>query len=162
MSIDTSPLDLEDPLSWAKEVETYSDFVREIAPQYGIDVQKYMLGDVLSTITCDDANCLGSSDAAVFGKESLLIRLRWETSLEETPENIREKLKKFIPIVDETNWSDEVDFLRTKEAWYKKVRGFVKHQIALNKSYRDAMNYEFEMENVLHPEYQKILFGNEK
>ena len=168
MSIDTSPIELEDPLAWAKEPETYSEWIREIAPKYDLDVQKYLLGDVLSTITNDDTNCVGhkgamfSPETVQLAKESLLIRLKWETSLEETPEDIRKQLRKFTSIAEETDWLNEESYFKIKEAWYKNVRGFVKHQIALNESYRDAINYEFDMAKIIHPEYKALLFGKQK
>ncbi len=165
MSIDTSPFDSEELLSWANLAESHSEEIRELSSREDIDIPKYLLGDVLSTIVGDDEFCFGLKDipfdpnSVQLRKESLIIRLQWEIGLGETPEEVRERLQKFLPVAEETDWQNKESFLKVKEAWFRDIKDFVQYQIRRNKIYIDAMNYEFDMENTLHPEYKEIFFG---
>lgn len=165
MSIDTLPTESEELRSWAKLAEAHSEEAKEICEQYGIDLPVYLLGDVLSTIIGDDEWCFGLKDTpfdrdlSQVRKESLLVRLKWEIELSETPGEIRKRLEKFLPIVEGTSWEDEESFLMIKKIWFKNVKNFVQRQIDKNKTYRDAMKYEFKIENIVHPEYKGIILG---
>lgn len=165
MSIDTSPFDSEELLSWANLAEAHSEEIRALSSREDIDIPKYLLGDVLSTIVGDDEYCFGlkdapfDSDSVQLRKEALLTRLKWEIGLEETPEEIRERLERLLPVVEETNWQNEESFLKIKEVWFRDIKDFVRYQIERNESYIDAMNYEFKMEITQHPEYKEVFFG---
>jgi len=164
MSIDISSLESEELLSWAKLAEAHTEEIREISLQEDINVPKYLLGDVLSTIVGDDEYCFGLKDASFnpnsvqSRKESLLTRLKWEIALMETPEEIRERLQKLLPIVEETDWENEESFFKIKEVWFRDIKDFVKYRIRRNKDYIDAMNYEFDIEITMHPEYKELFF----
>jgi len=165
MNIDKSSFDSEEFFSWANLAESHSKEIRELSSRADIDIPKYLLGGVLSSIVGDDEICFGLKDipfdpnSAQLRKESLIIRLKWEINLKETPEEIRERLQKFFPVTEETDWQNEENFLKVKEIWFRDIKDFVQYKIGRNKNYINAMNYEFDMENTLHPEYKEIFFG---
>ena len=125
-----------------------------------------MLGDVLTTIIGDDSNCFGSPsfpfnpEMAGLGREHLIIRLRWEIDTPETPDKIRRRLKRFLSEAERTDWQNESSFRDIRAGWVKKVKNFVKREIALNKPYKEAIGYELQAGAILSPEYQKFLHGS--
>ena len=165
MSKEIKRPNLKDPIAWATIAETYAEWVRLNAPKHGIDVPKYMLGDVLGSIIGDDSNCFGFRSApydremAITGGQHLQIRLDWEISTPELPENIRQRLVQFRSEIDEADWDSQSGFSQVREAWSEKVKQFVQAQIDSNPELREAIDYELEMAWLLSKEWQEFLYG---
>lgn len=164
------PTDIERPdihtqMAWATILRTHSTWVRKVAPQFGLDTKKIILGKVLTSIIGDDANAFGlingefNSNDADLKKAHLYERMDWETTTQETPQNIKDQINKFRNKIDVFDWSKENEFRQAYEIWLKKIRNFTQHQIALNKDLRDAINYSDKAGAVLAPYWRTFIYG---
>lgn len=160
--------DLDDPFSWARIARIHSDWLRQVAPSYGIDVPKLILGDVLGSIVGDDENCFGikaagfrSAEIANLGKRSLLERLDWEIEVPELPENIRGQLEKVKQQLIDLDWSDSAGFNRARDIWTKLAKNFTQRQLALHPDLRQAQKYDLQMAAILSVPWQEYLYGKQ-
>lgn len=116
----------------------------------GIDVSKYVLGGVLSSIVGDDANAFGAfhweenyfdSVYAAKSKVDLFERLDWEIVTPEAPDTIRQRLieaKKRLVLLD---WSKKEEFIQAKKIWYEEIRNWLEKELEENKVWKEAEIY---------------------
>lgn len=167
MNIELSRFDFEHPHAWALASKFHSDWVRQVASKYEVNLPTYMLGSVLATIVGDDSNCFGipcapfKVDMAQMGKEHLAIRMKYEIDLPETPAEIRRKLEDLFPEVIQTNWQNEESFVEIRTKWWKEIKNFVEEEISEKEEYRKALTYSSEINKALHQEYEEFLYSGE-
>lgn len=158
--------DLTDPFSWAVIPRVHTEWIRQVGPQLGIDVEKYVLGGVLADIIGDDANCFTwtsggnffDSKSAVEAKRNLLERMDWEVATPETPLTIKKRLESTLQLVSSLNWSDREEFEEARTEWYK-FKGWVEHQIKRHPTLKEAEKYRLTMGDRLSEYWRKFLFG---
>ncbi|MDD4382004.1 MAG: hypothetical protein PHE21_01520 [Candidatus Dojkabacteria bacterium] len=166
MSVELQKFDFKNPNAWALISKFRSDWVRQVASKYEIDVPRFMLGCLLGTIVGDDSNCFGlycapfDAKIAKIGKEYLIIRMGWEIDLPETPVEIRRKLEDLLPEVMERDWGKEEDFITIRNKWHTGIRNFVEEEISREKEYEEAIRYSCECNETLNEEYSELLFGD--
>lgn len=163
----------EDPMAWAMFSQIREQWMRYVAPQLGVDVEKLILGDVLSTIIGDDVNCFfwdfGGKvflpESAARTQELLLFRLNWEIGVPELPDEVREKLEDVKAAFEGEDLSDlkeRATYERAKEHWYR-MKGEVEQMIDENPAYQEAISYRvFEWDVKFHTPYQEFLEEHRK
>jgi hypothetical protein len=156
--------DEKNPITWAEIPSIHAGWLRVVAPQLGLDPQKLLLGDVLSSIVGDDENVFGfrgefCPDLVELSRTSLFIRMKWEEETQELPEYIRNRIKNVHEKLETMDWTDESGFNKAWEVWKKEVRNFTKHQLALHKDFRDATQYDLEMSHVWSPYWREFMDG---
>jgi len=162
--IDRVPLD--HPRAWAEYAQVHSKWLRAVALQFGLDVDKLILGDVLSTIIGDDANCFiwyesgapFESEWAERARNNLLFRLGWEINTPELPDNIREKLREVKEAVELLDWTNEATFKEAMKIWYS-AKDWVVEEIDKKPKLREAIEYDSEESQVLSEAYEKFIYG---
>jgi hypothetical protein len=153
---------------WARIPFEFLDWCRERGSEYGIDTQKLILGGVLGSIVGDDSNCFGVSlgleympKVSPLQQRDLEIRVELEIDTPELPENIRERLRGFLPILLKSDWRNEEDFLRVRESWVRDVWEFTKNEVDMNPEYDEAMWYEIDRPDELTEGYIEFV-GEER
>lgn len=148
------PPDLKDPFTWASVIRTYIEWIRLVGPQLGIDVSKYILGEVLSNIVGDDANAFGAFhweekhfDPRISSKSRacLLERISCEIDTPETPEVIRRKLIEVEERICLLDWSRKDEFIMAKKIWGQEVRNWVENELGKNKAWEEAETYHLDI-----------------
>jgi hypothetical protein len=132
----------------------------------GIDIPRFVLGSVLSSIIGDDINAFGlfvSEDlpalraTRVKGKPQLLERIDWETETPELPEEIRERLMEIRPRIKQADWSDYGSYLDSYQVWCERVKRFTLARIEQTPEYREAVEYQSEAWRTLSEPWHQYL-----
>ena len=142
---DISRPDLKDPFTWASIARTKTKWIRHVGPQLRIDVEKYILGDVLAAIIGDDSNCIAfdhNSELAPMAQKHLLERLDWEITTPETPEDIRERAKEVLEKVAALNWQNKEEYIEARTTW-REFEAWVIEQIEERPELKEAEEYRF-------------------
>lgn len=156
--------DLTDPITWASVASLHCEWLRAVAPQLGLDTEKLILGDALSSIIGDDANSFGSQ-AIYFpeftenSKTSIFIRMDWDSEVPELPINIRNQIRIIRQQLVELDWQGKENFEKARNIWVKGVCNFTRHQIALNENLRAALKYDLQMNPEWSPYWDDFLYG---
>jgi len=147
---------LPNSLALAERVRARSEWIRAEASQLGLDGEKLLLGEVLSSIV-DDSNYFAWSlylesfdpELAEQSRETLLVRLKWEIDTPELPDKIRKRLKKVRKALKSSNWSDQESFNKGKKTWDQKVKEWVEDQIRKEPDFGKAIGYLLENSIIL-------------
>lgn len=156
--------DLKDPFTWASICRTHEQWIRHVGPQLGIDVQKYVLGDVLANIIGDDANCFTwtvggdffDSQLAVGAKRNLLERLDWEASVPETPPQIKGRLRASHSAVSALDWANREEFSQARTQWYG-LKQSVEQDMRRQPKLKEAEEYMLSISGQLSDHWQDFL-----
>lgn len=158
--------DLDDPDTWALVSLIHQQWLRRECLQTGIDVRNAIIGDALSSIIGDDENCFIPQAAgfhpklAGIGKRYLLIRLDFEIGTPEVPDVIRDRLQEVRGQVAGLDWTDEQQYRKARNVWFKKAKKFVEREMTLDADLRQAVRYymdEVAMRTSTH--WQEFLYG---
>lgn len=141
-------LDLKDPFTWASAARVHAEWTRQVGLQLGVDIEKYILGDVLVSIIGDDANCFTwtvggdffDSDIASKAKSHLLERMDWEIGTPETPQRIRKRLRSVYQAASSFNWEKIEEFEQAKIEWFQ-LKEWVEEQINESLELKEAKEY---------------------
>ncbi len=163
---DIERLDMEDSFSWVLLTRVREEWVRQVGPQLDIDVEKCVLGEVLANIINDDSNVFDwtfygdffASDLAFEAQRYLLERMDWEIKTPETPQNIREELKKVLEIVSPLNWGNLNEFNKAQVEWCR-LKEWVEEEIKANPELQEAWEYSFDQAERLFPYWTEFLYG---
>ena len=158
--------DISDPFVWASISRVREEWVRQIGPQLDIDVEKCILGGILSTIIGDDSNVFNwtfegdffDSSLAFMAQEHLLERMDWEIKTPETPENIREELKSVLKIVSPLDWKNLDEFNKAKAEWFH-FKEWVEGEMETHPKLKIATQYNLLQAEKLHPYWNEFLYG---
>jgi len=159
--------DMGDPLTWALFSRLHADWTREVAPQIGIDGEKLVLGQIISSIIGDDKNCFefakydflkDNPEVALGAKAQLLERMDWELTAPETPEEIQEQIKETMEFVFSCDWRIEKDFEEARDRWMQ-FREWAEGLIDDREDLRVAFNYSLVSRPELNRLWQEFLFG---
>lgn len=159
--------DLDDSFTWASIERVYAEWARHVGPQLDIDVEKFILGDVLVNITGDDEDIfiwtIGGSifdpEIAAEAKSHLIERLDWEINTPETPQAIREKLEATHEIISSLDWRKKSDFDEARENWFS-LKSWVVQQIEENPELKKAEDYAVAMASLLLEPWHEFLYGD--
>lgn len=157
--------DLKNPFTWALVARVYADWARHVGPQLGIDIEKYVLGDVLVRIIGDDANTftwtVGGTffepDIASKEKRNLLERMDWEIGTPETPQDIRGRLESTLQIVSSLDWRNRDEFEQAQVEWYK-LKEWVDEQIKERPELKEAREYTLVQDRGLSEYWNEFLY----
>jgi hypothetical protein len=159
--------DLKDPDRWAAISVVRNAWLRQIAPQLGIDPIKQVLGETLADIVGDDANLFAWADVYYFGidvvnnsKKGLNIRLKNEIDTPEIPEKITIRLKIVRDKVNAIDWTSKEGFKHARDEWFK-VRNWVRNEIDNNDILRDAERYANQNSVKLSPYWDRFIYGSD-
>lgn len=159
------PPDLKDPFSWASVARVHCEWIRHIAPQLGLDTQKLVLGDVVSSIIGDDANVFTWIHGSFFdpelgagAKRLLLERLDWEISTPETPAQIRGRLEKVRDAIRDLDWSIKDQFEAARDTWTP-VKEWVNQEVNKKRDLRSAVDYDLAVGVQLSEHWNMFLYG---
>ena len=153
----------DDPNQWGKLPVTQAIWVESVADKFGIRNIEFQLGNILTHIIGDDANCFGVAsniyirEHALIGKEDLLIRMRWEAGHPQTPEEIRRRLEIIIPYAEAANWGREKDFRDVQDAWTREIKAATEREIELHPEYDETMRYRQECERIISKPFADFL-----
>ena len=150
--------DEKDPMKWACYARIHSRWLRSVSPQLGLDTEKLMLGDVLSSIIGDDSNALGFYIPNLIdnARSSLLERLNWEIETPELPNAFRKKLRKVKNTIFDFEWDSKEKWVLAKDIWTKASEQ-IESKIRRDPKLDDAIRYDLDMSKVLSPYYQEFL-----
>lgn len=157
---------LENPDSWASLSVVHQKWLRQVAPQLGLDAKKAIVGDAVSSIIGDDTNCF-PPEAAGFhpewsetGKRHLEIRLNYEIDTPELPDTIRQRLRKVKKQITALDWKDEKQYGKAKDLWQRDAKHFTQRQVALNGEIREALRYfNDEVAKKISGPWQEFIYG---
>lgn len=149
---------LKGPSAWALAPRTHIKWIRQVGSRLDIDVEKYILGNILVSIISDDANTFAwtvggffDSNIASGAKRDLLERMDWEINTPETPEMIREGLKSVLQAISPLNWKKKKEFDQAKTKWYQ-LKEWTEKQIKEHPKLKEAKKYRLTQTNHL-PEH---------
>lgn len=139
------------------------EWLRRVAAEKELDVGKLILGKTLNKIIGDDANHYHvsviselPSDVRRKMGEEMLKHLKFESSLPEMPDKVKDKLNWGIEGIEEFDWGDDVEFdlagARLTTVNYE-TRGMIENSPEL----QEAMEYFEEKWESLNPLWNKIL-----
>ena len=160
----------KDPMTWAVAPQICEQWQRHVAPQLGIDVEKLMLGDVLSTIIGDDPELLiwvgklsFDPERASLNRDQLMFRLDWELQVPELPDEVRENLeavKQDLEADEYADWTVQENFLRARAVW-QSFRTTTEAIVEEDPDYQAAVIYHDHMwEKRLREPYKVFLLGD--
>jgi len=140
--------DAKDPFTLALLPRLYTEWIRQVGPQLDIDIEKYILSEVLVNIIGDDETCFTwttcgvsfDSDIASMAKRNLLERMDWEIGTPETPEMIRERLTSVYQVVSSLNWRKKEEFDQATTEW-RQLKKWVEKQIEESPELKEAEKY---------------------
>lgn len=156
----------EEVSNWATIPFEFQDWCREHGSEYGVDTDKLILGELLGSIVGDDYNCFtiiveseSMSKVSHLMRSDLVRRIELEIEAPETPENIRERLREFLPVLLDSDWHKEEEFLRIREQWSRDIKDFVREEIDKNPEYREAECYAIHKPDCLLEGYREYVGG---
>lgn len=159
--------DLKDPDKWSAISIVRTAWLRQVAPQLGIDPSKQVLGETLAAIVGDDANLFTWANEYYFGtdvvsnsKKGLNIRLENEIDTPEMPNKITRRLKIVKDKVNAIDWTSKEGFKHARDEWYK-VRNWVRNEIDNNHILRDAEKYANQNSDKLSPYWDGFICGSD-
>lgn len=165
MSQEAPKLNPKDPLKQAKINILFTEWLRKAAPELGLDPHKLILGDVLSSIIGDDANCFGIKGAGFMPdlvdnmRESLFAIMDWEINIPETPDNLRKRLREVKFALEKLDWHNQAEFYRARNTWTVKVRDYTRHEVNTNNDLREAEMYRIDMNEIINEAWEKFFYG---
>ena len=154
MSIELSKITegLDEKPNWATKPRVFINWIRLVGHEYDLDVDKFILGRVLINILGDDANCFGPvedyqeelQELYKMSKENLIKRVEWESEVPELAEVIKDRLKDFLPSLEESDWTKEDEYISIREEWRENILYFTENLMKENIEYREAERYVLE------------------
>lgn len=160
--------DLHDRNTWARISRLKDAWVREVAPQLGLNIEMLMLGEIISDVVGDDENVFAWSylditmlDARVANncKADLEERMSHEIETPETPAELRELLVATRDLVMGLDWQSPEGFIQVRDIWTTMKNDF-RERVDNNPTYRVAENYAVnEAGKILNPYWNEFLYG---
>jgi hypothetical protein len=158
----------EEWIVWAESPAVYDRWVRDIAPQLGIDARKVALGHVLKSIVGDDGSVFFLSGAGYFNREqvgimhdTLVIRLGWEVGVPELPMDVRQSLSGVLDVVRDADWNDGLALVASRDAWRTAV-GEIDARIDSDTSLKSAVSYYVHAHERLASYWSRFMDGEGK
>lgn len=140
--LDISPLKGE--MGWAYQPRIYVEWLKHIAPQFGLDIDKLILAQSYLVVQ-DDGNNLRWPSALPFSpdwakkyRQMYLIRLDWEINESTLPEDLKGRLKLIKEKIDQQEW-DSLDKMNEIGQKWKEVETEVTVQMNTNSETREAL-----------------------
>lgn len=154
-----------DPLLWEKMRPIHLVWARNVLNQLNLDGATYARGMMLALIIGDDINCFIPSASGFNKKQAELSRkkieliMKWEISVPELPDEIRERI---IEIQDITSslWENEESYFMAQARWLE-MRDSVRQIISGNSVYSQAIDAYSDINNrILHSYWDEFLVDN--
>lgn len=147
---------------WAEHPIIEAEFAKNNAAAIGLDGSRLVRGFVISTITGDDEQIFFWKKGARFSKkrglqiaQQLNIRLDWEISTMELPEEIRDKLSEVKNQVLTLDMGTYPDLLKAHSIWYSAMK-FVKQHAQSSPQLKEDINYWVYSQNAILEFKKKI------
>jgi hypothetical protein len=139
--------------------------MRAEGPKRGINVQKWVLGYAMDTISGDDGGCFGiyerafNQEFAIHSKAAIYERMNWELSLPELPGEIRKKIVKVKRALNKIDWTKKEGLEKARGIWLDEVRDFTRQLINSRADYEEAVVYSGGTPRIkeVSPKVRKIL-----
>lgn len=148
---------------WAAEQRFTTAWIRSVAPQFELDADRLIRGQVITNILGDDNNSFSAAaqflmagmeeefaEFAPPGRVELIDRLDWEiSSMTETDREMRERLEKARGVIEQSDWTDKVSFQTATQAWQTDIFDWTKKHTAENPELQQSLSY-----------FKDVWFGN--
>jgi len=152
-------IQLSEPFTFYYDLGTARvTWLRFVAPQLGIDSDRYILGEILGNIQGDDDYFFrgkervwkGDSEMANIARDQLMGRIQWKLEAPETPTEINEKLKILKITLKDLDWVTEENYQLAKDMW-RKIQKLVANGRENRSEWDDAVKYSFEADKMWRP-----------
>ena len=108
---------------WAEELRRGNEKLRSVSPEIPVDIPTLVLGNTLSAIIGDDANCFGridqkySSEELAAIRKMIILRLEIEAETPELPENIRQYCRRVQKHIQGLDMTTNEGYLKAFCSW---------------------------------------------
>lgn len=132
--------------AWAEHPKQRSEELRKLAVEKRFDPKQVVLGYAFDVIAYDDGNIFSRffpdrfiSEIGNFAKDDYRVRVEWETSLDEVPEEIKNQLGEVRKQLEGYNWELPQDFRAAGEVWQEKVRKWMESYFSAHPEIKEAV-----------------------
>lgn len=138
----------------AYEPGVITAWIRAHAPEFGLDANKLIKGQVISTIQGDDSNTFAGlaslldldmvdefNEEANAGRDALADSLAWEASVPEMDEDLRKRLAQTGDLIRSSDWTNRQSFQDTTMVWRKEIFDWVNEQAEAHPEISEAATY---------------------